>query len=132
MSMFENDYIKRLVKQVAELGARISGMKREGRIDEALEEMREAYGKILATDGEMLAMLDGVSAARMLKDAQTMKTYAQLLLQEADLHDQNGDAAKSESRRARALAVYRHAQNVAPKRDPEIDAAIAMLEQAYA
>src|SRR5687768_2878308 len=101
-SIFENDYIKRLVKQVAELGARISGMKREGRIDEALEEMRQAYGRILATDGEMLNMLDPVSAARMLRDAETMKTYAKLLCEEAALHDANGDAGKATSRRSRA------------------------------
>src|SRR5688500_16120146 len=127
MSLFENDYIKRLVKQVAELAERLGGLRQEQRIDDALEEMRDAYGRILATDAEMLHLLDAASAARMLRDAATMKTYADLLCEEAKLHDLAGNTSRALARRSRALAIFEQARDASVKRDPAIDVAIAML-----
>jgi hypothetical protein len=105
MSLFENDYIKRLVQQFAELNAALAGMKREQRIDEALEEMREAYGRILATDGEMLHMIDPASAARLLNDPKAVATYVAMLRQEAELYRILGETARADRLAARAAAI---------------------------
>lgn len=45
--MFERDYILRIIQQFARMIAHIIGLKEQGKYDEALEEIKDAYGNTL-------------------------------------------------------------------------------------
>jgi len=103
--LFENDFIKRLVRQFAEVAARLAGLRREGRNEEALEEIDAAYRQLFRMEPSFIESLDAGSVARLVRDGELLETYAKLLEEEALVHDATGDTARARSRRARADAV---------------------------
>jgi hypothetical protein len=89
---------------LAAVFARIAGLKAEGRLTEALDEVGEAYSA-LDLNPHLLRTLDAGSIARMLRDPPRVRGVARLLAEEADLRDARGERGAAYGQRRRALEL---------------------------
>jgi hypothetical protein len=102
--LFERDFLKRQIRALALLVARLVGSKR-GAAD-TIEELRRAASDALGVDAEVLARVDVATAASLLADPERIQAYAFVLAEEADLC---ADAAGADAARRRSLALFREA-----------------------
>ena len=121
-TMFERDFIKRLVEQLGQLVARLSRLRDEGKHDEALDEIDETLGRLVPARHDLVARLDAASAARMMRDRDTIKAYARLLAEQAESHVALGDARLATTRRERAIALLEEARKMTDGTDEELEA----------
>jgi hypothetical protein len=105
MSYFENDLIKRMIKQLAVFVARIARARSENQFPLAREVLGEASQTLLGLDWEALAAVDVASAALLLRDPGKLRIYADLLETEAENLEAQGDGARAQARRERAAAL---------------------------
>lgn len=105
MSLREKDYLRRAIEDLSKLVAKALGLKAKGRADEALDEFRQASGKLLDLPRETLDLLDPASVRRLLGDADRVRLYARVLEAEADLLEANGQNGNAASLRERARSV---------------------------
>jgi hypothetical protein len=124
--MFERDYIVRQIKQLRALLAAIFKLKKEEKLDEALEQLQGAFPPFFGIEYRMLAGFDSASAAKLLVDSGRIKILAQLLEEEADIHRRRGDVELSAAKRQHALELYIEAAQRSSA-DSELLAAIARL-----
>lgn len=103
MSLFERDYIKRLVQQLARFLALIAKAREERQLHVGIQLVQDAYREVLGVPYEMLARVDERSAALLLGDPRKRGIYAQLLRAEAELRRDLGEAADELEARARAF-----------------------------
>jgi len=106
MSLYERDYLKRQLKQLALLVARLAGLKKRGQLDAAREEHASAVGELLGLDHGVLARIDTPTAARLLGTPERLRIYAELVLAEADLLADSDEQAQSEQRFRRAAELF--------------------------
>lgn len=108
----EQDYILRLAKQIAEAVARMMGLRKGGRPDEALVVAEGAYGDLLGLPAGLIDRIDAATLARILGAPDKCRVVADLLEAEAMVLDTLGDAVRAEQRRALAAGVR-------PSREPD-------------
>lgn len=96
---FEQDYILRLARQLAMMVARIVGLGRKGKIDEALAEAEQAYGDLLGLPPGLIDRIDAATLARLLGATEKCRAVADLLEAEAGILDAKGDQARAARRR---------------------------------
>jgi hypothetical protein len=130
LSLFERDYFKRLVEQLARALAAIRRTGSGGPTDAGLEIVRESCRDVLGVPYEMLQSIDPASAALLLNDAklsQPIKVsgYARLLEAQAELHMERGEETEAELSMNRALALYIESLLI----DPAHDEGLAGLER---
>src|SRR5437773_7205412 len=86
MSRFEQDTIKRQIRQ---LGDMVAAIVERVRVDQdyagGLEAIREAADKGFGPQRSMLDRLDPTSAAMLLRDAGSARVYAQVCAAEAEI-----------------------------------------------
>ena len=83
--MWEQDFIMRMIKQLADSLARIGGCKVEENYEEALRLIDGALGDLLGVDVRLLRMMDADSIAGMLSNNHQLLVYLKLELEEADI-----------------------------------------------
>lgn len=127
MSMVERDYILRMIQQLAQAIARIVGLKREGKLDEALAALRETADGIFGPLGRTLDALDARSAASLLGSFAKVDAYARLTGEEASIHELGGAARLSRGCYLRALELHLEAARLERSPSAETRAAIAAL-----
>ena len=127
MAMLERDYVLRLIQLLAQAVARIFGLKRAGKLEEALEAVGLTVDEIFGTLRITLDAIDSQSAARLLPDPERLEAYALLTAEEASILELMGDAARAQSGYIRALSLYLEMVIREPKIDEEASAAIAGL-----
>jgi len=94
--MIRKDYILRMVEEFAKFLSAIVGLKREGKFDEALRKIDEAYKKLFDLDPIVLKSVD---SSELLDFLQTEKGYsnnylkmvAEMLFEEGQIYDNTGD-----------------------------------------
>jgi hypothetical protein len=98
------DYLLRMLAQVAAVLRRVRERLAGGEsAPELLSALRDAEGELLGGRASLLKALDARTAAQLLADPERVRTWAELLRLEAELHRRAGDeaaAAKAESRAA--------------------------------
>lgn len=112
MSIARRDYILRLIEQFVEMLARIVGLRKAGKLDEAEKLARETADGIF---GSLRSMIDGVdssTAASLLGSREKIVVYAALTAEEAEIAALRGDARKTSNRRRRALELYLEASRL--------------------
>lgn len=119
-SLFERDYILRLVKQLAALLAAVLKLKHEKKYDQALEQLQGAFPGFFGIEYRTLVAIDSSSAAQLLGEAAKIKILARLIAEEAELYGSRGDEPRGAAKRVHALELYIEAA----LRDPR-DAGIA-------
>lgn len=74
-----SDYLMRLVKQLAEVVARLLKLRAERRDEDAEQALSDACAELFGIEHRVLNMLDAKSAAALLGDKARVDAYAQLL-----------------------------------------------------
>jgi tetratricopeptide (TPR) repeat protein len=100
----------RQIEQVGQMLARILGLAKGGRGDEALGMFDEAYKPLLGVGSRVVAVLDDGQLVDMLTsgsnpDMRRVSMALELLKTEADLYDGTGQAGEAAVRYRRALAL---------------------------
>ena len=105
MSRFEQDTIKRQIRQLGGVVAAILARSRaEQDYESGLEAIREAAATGLGPDRALLERLDPESATMLLREADRALVYAQVCVAEAELLEGLGrDAEAAELRRRAGL-----------------------------
>ena len=87
-----SDYVMRLVKQLAEVIARLLKLRAEGDEEKVNQVLGDACVALFGVEHRVLHMLDANSAASLLGDKAKVDAYAKLL-------DAAGDTARAEALR---------------------------------
>jgi hypothetical protein len=107
--VFEQDYVLRLVKQLAAVVARMIGLREKKREAEVIAEAESAAGDLLGLPPGAFDRLDGATLAQLLKEPEIIRTMAELLDEEAAAHHALGrdDLAARRRRLAAELRATR-------------------------
>lgn len=124
--MIREDYIMRMIRQLADALARITGLRTAGRPDDALEECDRTYDG-LGVPGELVARLDTATLASMLRHAETMRAVAQVCCEEARIYEGKGDPMTAFARWRTAHELILEARAIDPQ--PEDDTRILELSR---
>jgi hypothetical protein len=105
VSYFERDVIRRMIKQLGEIAARIAGLTTERKLDEALSVVRQSEQELL---GPLTATLDAVDAKTvrlLLGNDEKLQVWVVLLTERAKLLDAQGQPGAARSVASRALEL---------------------------
>jgi tetratricopeptide (TPR) repeat protein len=108
--LYQRDYLMRQIEQVGQMLARILGLAKGGRGDEALALFDQAYAPLLGVGSRVVAVLDDGQLVDMLTsganpDMRRVSMALELLKAEADLYAGAGQAGEAAIRYRRALAL---------------------------
>ncbi len=111
--MFSRDYIMRLVEEFARMLAAITGLKLEGKHDEALKKIDDAYNELLHIAPSMLMSLKSQEILKVLQDelnfeSQQLRMAAELLYEQGQIYIELGDpvTAKNALAKSRVLIGF--------------------------
>ena len=104
--MLESDWIMRRIQEIAALVARVMRLAAGGEVALALDDLATSRPKLLPIDPTLVDSVDPASAAALLGPAFNVRTYARLLVLEAELREQQGEAARATRLLTRASAIY--------------------------
>ena len=102
--MLERDYLMRMIAALTQAIARIAGLSRAGKREDAEAELDEAYRAILGMARADAHRLSPSSLA-MILGTERARFAADLCDAEADMLEAVGDTARGAARRARATAI---------------------------
>jgi hypothetical protein len=129
MPVVDKDYIVRVIKQIADLFARIVKLIEKREYDTALRVVQDACPKLVGFDYAPLAFADAESAAKLLVDKDKVKIFAQLVQKEAELLELKGDDSAADKRRF-AAQLWAEALGRNAVADPaQADALRALVER---
>ena len=112
MSIAQRDYIMRLIAQFAEVLARIMGLRKAGKLDEAQKLINETADGIFGPLRSMIDQVDARTAAGLLGGRDKLVVYAALTAQEAEMALSRGQPRKAAGRSRRALELYLEASGL--------------------
>ena len=127
MALVEEDFIQRMIRDIAKFLARITGLVAKGDPDAALLQVKDACKTLLGTPYELLDAVTPSSAADLLRDARATRAYGRLTAEEAQIHLARGDKAKASERRIRALELLIEAELRSAPPDGDASRVIAGL-----
>jgi len=108
---WREDYVTRQIRAIAAMIARMTGLRLEGKADEAHAELELAYGELLGERNRLVRMVDAKTAASLLGSAEKIQLFAQLVGEEAE---QARDSDRSDLLRARAEELRAEAERRKP------------------
>ena len=126
--MIREDYLMRLIRQLAEVLARAAGFNTRRKYDEAVDELQRAWEELLETPRNLLEVVDDATLAELLREPAKMRIAAQLLAEEARAIAGKGDPVNAAVLSKRAMRLYASASVLDPTEDD--DAAILELSRA--
>lgn len=126
--MIREDYLMRLIRQLAEVLARAAGFNTRRKYDEAVDELQRAWDELLETPRNLLEVVDDATLAELLREPAKMRIAAQLLAEEARAIAGKGDPVNAAVLSKRAMRLYASASVLDPTEDD--DAAILELSRA--
>jgi len=108
--LYQRDYLMRQIEIAGQMLARILGLAKGGRRDEALGLFDQAYQPLLGVSARVVSTLSEEQLLSLLTsgsmpDLRRVATVLELLKVEADLHAGAGNRAAAEPRYRRALAL---------------------------
>jgi len=112
MSIAQRDYIMRLIAQFAQVLARLLGLRKSGKLDEAQQLLDETANGIFGSLRSMIDQVDASTAAGLLGGRDKVVVYAALTAEEAEIAAARGQTRKTSSRRRRALELYLEASRL--------------------
>lgn len=126
--MFRDDYVLRLIKQLAEFLARMAQRRSDGRFDDALDEAEQAWSELFEVPRELADAVDGATLAGLLGHPARIRAAARILLEEGRAHAGRGDGLTAAVRFRRALELVLEVRAAEPaERDPDDEAMIGEL-----
>jgi hypothetical protein len=119
------DFIERMIRQLAEALARIAGRTANGKLEEALAESDRAWTDLLDVPRDLIERLDGPTLAQLLADPMKMRIAGELLAAEARVHQAKGNPVHALLCNKRAFELFLEARALDP--EPRDEAAILEL-----
>ncbi len=129
--MQREDYLERMIRQLAQALARILGLRRRGETEVALEELEAAMAAVAGLDPRAVEASDPALLAALLREPARLAALGRLLAVRADLEDDRGQGQRAAATRDRALALLLEASLSEPL-DPEALASARALRAAGA
>jgi hypothetical protein len=102
-----DDYILRQAQALAQILARIVGLRLDGNPVEAKAGLEEAYTMLLGPQSALIRRVDASTAAKLIGSTEKTLTFAALIEEEAE---QEGDEARRSLLRARAGEIRRQVE----------------------
>ena len=103
---YEQDYILRLAKQIAQVLARALGLAEAQAPRQALDEIDRAYSELFGFPPGLVDSFDGASLVRLVGDPLRCGQLARLVEEEARLYDRIGQPDRAAEKRAVAAALH--------------------------
>lgn len=103
--VIQNDYIMRIIEQLQQALAKITGLQSAGEHARALEELRKTYD-LLGIDHHLLDVMSEARLAELLDHPEKIRAAAKLALAEADIRKAQDDDRAVKRCTLRALELY--------------------------
>jgi hypothetical protein len=102
------DFIDRLIHQVADAVGLVLRLSRSGKSAEALDVVRQTVALVLGPDHALLERMEAASTVNFIGkfELDRVRLYAELLAEEATIHEQRGDLNPAQRCRRHALELY--------------------------
>jgi len=117
--MIREDYLLRLIRQLAETLARAAGLSSRRKHDEAVDELSRAWDELLDTPRSLLEVVDDKTLADLLGEPAKLRIAAQLLAEEARAVAGKGDPVTASMLSKRAMRLYAAASVLDPDEDDD-------------
>lgn len=118
--MIRQDYLLRIIQQVADAIARMLGATKREDYSEARAQAAEAYG-LLGIPSELVLRMDSHALAGLFAQADKLRLLSKLLWQEGELLRAQRDPVNGLDRQRRAIEVLLEAQSMDPHPDDASD-----------
>jgi len=125
--MIERDYLMRLFQQLANVLARIIRAREQGKYDEALVAIDEAYGELFGLNETLVSVMSAESLAQLLGDSEKIKALARLFKEEGELCELQDDPTRAAIKYKKSLELYLEAVGSQTKIDLESESMIKSL-----
>jgi hypothetical protein len=118
--MLRDDYIIRLIKQLAAFLARMVSKRKAGDYDGAIAEAGKAWDDLVGQPPrDLVDVVDTHTLAELLKEPAKMRVAAQLLIEEGRSYAGKGDPVHATVMYRRAFELYLEARAIEPGDDDE-------------
>ncbi len=123
--MFREDYIHRLIRQLADALAKLAGLRKAGDFEAALDGCARTWDDLLDVPRELVDVTDTPTLAGMLREPDKIRVAAKILVEEGHALKGKGDPLTASVRYRKALELFLEARALTPS--PDDDAAILEL-----
>ncbi|BDG03877.1 hypothetical protein [Anaeromyxobacter oryzae] len=121
----QRDWILRIVEQLAQALARVAGLRKQARTEDAVKELAGAASGLAGIDLHMAASVDAATLAGLVREPVRMAVLARVMLERAEIARDLGDAAGDLAWRRRAVELWLEAGAAGAALDDDARAAIA-------
>ena len=122
--MFREDYILRLIKQLADFVARIAGYRQKGDFERAQEEIERARDELLGLPPGLIDAVDTATLVDLLRHPDKLRAAGRLFWEEGLVLRARRDPLTAAARFRRAFELYLEARAI----DPTEEDTAALLE----
>ena len=112
--MLRDDYLMRLIQQVADFLAQIAGHERKREYEVAIDEAGRAWDELLGVPRGVVEVTDSATLAGLLRDPAKIRAASQLLAAEARVLKGKGDPLGAAVLYRRALELVLEARALDP------------------
>lgn len=112
--MLREDYLMRLIQQVADFLAQIAGHERKREYEVAIDEAGRAWDELLGVPRGVVEVTDSATLAGLLRDPARIRAASQLLVAEARVVKGKGDPLGAAVLYRRALELVLEARALDP------------------
>ncbi|KFE68458.1 hypothetical protein [Hyalangium minutum] len=130
--MIRKDYIESLIEQFAAAFSALLKLRRERKTGEAQQLLRDTALSLLGMEYSTLTMADAASTARLLGQPLRVVGLARLVAEEAELFQEQGEAARASLRWGLALELFLEARALGASLEGEDARVFAGLRQKVA
>jgi tetratricopeptide (TPR) repeat protein len=117
--VFREDYLMRLIHQLADFIAHIAGLNHKGEHDKALAAADQAWGKLLDAPRELIDAVDTPTLAGMLREPAKLRAAARLCYEEGRALAGKGDPLHAGIRYRRAMELILEARAIDPSAEDD-------------
>ena len=125
--MLREDYLERMIRQLAQALARVLDLRRRGETEAALEALESAMASLAGLDPRTVEASDPAVLAALLREPVRLAALGRLLAERAALEGERGQAERAAATRRRALALLLEASLSGPLDPDALGCARALL-----
>jgi tetratricopeptide (TPR) repeat protein len=127
--VIREDYLMRMVKQLAAFVARIAGYRQRGELDRALDEVERARTELLELPPGLVDAIDTPTLAGLLAQAPRIRAAARLFREEGHVHRARGDRFTATLCYRRAFELYLEARALEPSEEEDTAAILELSRE---
>ena len=114
--MYQKDFILRIIEMIAEFIGRVLGLIKDGKYEEASEELNVAYEKFLKDNNNKIRSCSDKELVSLLVEqlefgVDEMEGLANLIYTEGELHAAQNKHAEAKSSYYKSLLLYTYVEN---------------------